>query len=740
MGGDSLIQEPEVEVSYPSGNQLLFYSKGFLINRISFVHVYWNMDMQGPMDLLKNITEDLVRQLKHELAKVNKPIKSFELKQGTSSIWDNQQLQDLFSEKSMDGAVVCLTLVDMFSRIQTQLNSLLKSVPDNYDVKDNVLLHRRVKRSAEFVSNETFSYIDDPFLMRCLNPHLKNRTRREILGGVALGVGIWNSFRINNIESHIEKLSSKYNSLVDYVSLMGNRHAQMMADVELMKRLLHMLTSNNYRKILASAMSTSDRLRDTVDNVVEIVTSGRQRRISPRLINGDDLIEMFYNLQQKAKELNSVLLLEQPTDLYDVQASYGYDQSGLVFRVYAHVPLASETETLSLYEHVPFPLSYQSLKANLTITPDTGVDKYLAVLSVGENHRYRVLSEVDIQNCFKLRNYFLCSGRNILRLDMQNSCIGSLWLMDQGLVLKNCLMKREPLQEVAVKLSPQEWLVFSPEPLTKSAKCNKGLTQNIRFEKQTRLSMPEDCEVSLSRFHLSTDSNIFVDFKIKVHEWRYFGKVFSTNVPDNHSFDHVIDQITVSRDMYEEDLEFLKHKFKATDDFLSKVWNSISNLNLFSMFGNVYMFLIYVAVIWLLIVCLLQGWYKKLLCCFRKRKVRNDSSIIRPVRTSSIRYSKPSETVILRPDQGPPPYESISEEATAPIVVSNDEPPTIAHSVGYRPDGSIVGSNLWTDKSSCFLRKIPEGQDSANFVCHHHDPIHGCNGIFRQKMFPITKK
>jgi len=145
-GSESLVREPEVEINYPTGNQLLFYSKGYLINRISFVHVYWSMDMQGPMNLLKNITSDLTDHLKSELSKFNKPIKSFDLKQGTSSVWDNRQLQELFSEKQLDGAVVLLTLIEMFSRIQNQLNSLLRSVPDNYDIKDNVLIHRRVKK------------------------------------------------------------------------------------------------------------------------------------------------------------------------------------------------------------------------------------------------------------------------------------------------------------------------------------------------------------------------------------------------------------------------------------------------------------------------------------------------------------------------------------------------------------------------------------------------------------------
>src|SRR5574343_1685455 len=198
--------------------------------------------------------------------------------------------------------------------------------------------------------------------------------------------------------------------------------------------------------------------------------------------------------------------------------------------------MASKSETLSLFEHIQFPLVYQSMATNLTITPDTGLDRFLAVLPTEaspDGHKYRVLDEPSLQNCFKLRSYYLCSGRNTLRLDIRSSCIGSLWMQDHELVLQNCNMKIEPLQEVAVKTSPRQWLVFSPELLIRSVKCGKNIVQSLRFERQTLITLIDDCEVTLLKFVLSTDTSILMDFKVLTHEWRYFGNVFSPSTRVN---------------------------------------------------------------------------------------------------------------------------------------------------------------------------------------------------------------
>jgi len=697
--------------------------------------------MSGPLGLLKKITTDLESRFRLELAKSGRTVKHFELEQNVSSVWSDNTLQDLYSEKQLDGAVVSLTLLEMFSRIHYQLDNLLRSVPDKYDINDESLLHNRVKRSMDSHQNvsEGFSFEEDPSLMECLHKNSSERVKREILGGIALGVGMWNSYRISTIESHFANLSSKFNVLVDSVSLLSSQHTQLAADVELMKRLIHMISSNNYRKILAMSVSTSNRLQSVVDDVSDIVTMGRQRKVSSRLINGDSLMELFVKLKKKAVELESRLLLEHHTDIYDVQASYGYSQDGLFFKIYVHVPLASNSETLSLFEHIPFPMAYQSMIANATVTPDPGPDKFLAVMPTEispDGHKFRVLNEVELQGCFKLRNYFLCSGRNTLRLDFKSSCIGSLWMQDHNLVIKNCAMKLEPLHEVVVKTAPRQWLVFSPKLLFISTKCGKNTVESLRFERQTLVTLVENCEITLTRFLLSTDTNSMLDFKVRTFEWRYFGSIFSPTSTADDDLNKIIDKISFSKSKYGlPDLSDLRHYFDVSENRLSRIWEAITNLNLFSWFGNVYMFILYVVIIWLCIMALTKGWFKK--CCCPKKNIipRRNSSIIRSVRSSSVAYNVPVQQQSSTPENNMPPSYSSIVSAPSESFNSNSDPnlmyplvPMVSE-VNQRSGAMYPLVPLESSEADQCLIKFGSG-NHENFICHHHDPIHGCNGSF----------
>jgi len=716
-----------VQINYPEGNQILFDPKGYLINKITFVHVVWTYDLRGPLDLLTNITTDLENSFKAEMAKAHQPIKKIATEKDVTTVWDNDSFKELYSARSLDSAVVSLVLLEMFLRIRNRLESLLTSVPEKYDFNEDSLVHLRTRRGAfdflpieDHLDEEFFDHLEDSALMDTDQSVNTTRDKRELLAAASLAMSMWNSYKISEIEGHIANLSSKYNHLVDATTLISKKHSQLAVDVVLMKRLVQMIVNGNSRKILATSVSASDQLKDTVDNIVSIVTSGRQRKISPRLINGDALAELFVALTRKAKELESELLISHPTDLYDVQASYGYSQSGVVFKIFCHVPLAGKTQKLALLEHVKFPLAYQSQMANATITPDPGPDKFLAVLPVGlqttsSGHRYRVLNEAELQSCFKIREYYLCSGRNVLMTNIGECCVGSLWLRKNDLISKNCELKVEPLHEAVAKLSPRSWLVFSPEPRSISISCGKNIIQSLRFEHQTRINLVEGCDIALGSHLLSTDANVLFDFQIQTHEWRYYGNIFTglTETPEN--VNQMIDEITATKGKYGlKDLSHLKHYFEASSNHLSEIWKAISSLKLFSWFGNIYTFFVYVLIIWLCYIALVRGWFKKLFCPVKKRT--HDLPVMRPIRTPIIRYRAPSARILDDLEaQGPPPYASIVDPS-APLM----------------GNGQVCISSDTSSNDACNI-KLGRNQKLCDFQCHAHDPIYGCTGVFRKR-------
>lgn len=710
----------------------LLYSS-YLLNRITFVHVAFSLDLSEPLMLLENITASLNQSFYKELVKARHQVKEIKTEEDVLSIWGDGSFQDLYHARSLDDATVCLILLEMFMRLKSQLHNLLVAVPENYGLDNSQLIHQLTKRAAmNFLPHDTsmgtnyhnidindfWPKVEDKDLANLTSSSFLNRDKRDVLGGLALGVSLWNSYRLDQLEDSLRNLSAKYNQLVDATNLLSAKHSQLAMDVVLMKRLVEIIVHSNYRKVLANSISSSDQIRDTIENVVSIITSGRQRRVSPRLINGDALAEIFLALTRKAKDLDCELILDHPTDLYDVQASYGYSKQGLEFKIYAHVPMASRSQTLALFEHLPFPFSHQSIMANASITPSTGVDKFLAVLPMSQSsssmadHRFRILSEVELNSCFKLRDYFLCSNRNVLRLKLSHSCIGSLWLKEKDLISRNCDLKIEPLHEAVVKTAPKEWLVFSPYPASFTVKCGTKTVESLRFEYQTRLSLVEDCELTLKDHYLSTDSNAMLNFKVKTYEWRYFGSLFEGSPEDINAF---IDDISATKNKFGvKDLSHLRHYVEVSSGLLSGIMKSISNLKIFSWFGNIYSFLLYVAIAWLCYLAISRGWFKK--CLFRRKRTQ-DTLIARPLRTPIIRYRSvkaPSNDL-----EQPPPYASI--EMNSPSAPAMDE----SSSVTYH---SEVASD------SCLVKHKNKNQKMSDFICHSHDPVNGCSGSFGQKV------
>lgn len=729
--------ENTIHVSYPDGNQILFDPKGFLVNKIAFIHVKFIVDMQDPLKMLDKIILDLNEAYLAEVKRSNNRIvNKVNTQDDIASVWGDGSLAALYNDKNLDGATVCLTLLEVFLRISIQLKGLLTSVPEKYDVHGGTMIHDRTKRAVGLLA-----------------------------GGVAIGISLWNSHKISVLEKHLTDLSSKYNKLIDSTVLLSEKHNQLAADVEIMARLIKMIASSNYRKILATAISAQDQLRDTIDNVVSIVTDGRQKRVSPRLVNGDDLAKLFLSISRQAKDINCEMILTQPSDLYEVEASYGYSKEGLVFGIYLHVPVVPKSEKLALLEHIPFPIYHQSFLMNSTLTPQTGLDKFLAVLPTSlatqENgiasHKYRVLSEVEFQSCHQIRDHFLCAGRNTLRTDIDNSCIGSLWLKDKDLIKKNCDIKIEPLKEVAAKLSPKEWLIFSPELYTAPALCGKNIIKSIRFEHQTRLRLAEDCDLSLKHHILTTDVNIMEDFKIETHEWRYFDSIFDEVIKEEEDFNEVIKEISSSKGKYglnKTSMAVLKHHVEPTNDQLSKIWSAISNLNIFAWFGNVYTFLAACLIIFVLYLAITRGWFKS---CFSSSD-SGSPEMERPMRPVLLSY-RPNEAILSAPllqsnlekpksleEPKPPPYSSLLLEeagAQAPSAPFLDEISNVTSNESFLNQNSIKIENEAKQNSyspvnplaMCVVKSIPRGRSIQDFICNHHAPgtVQGCSGYFKRK-------
>jgi len=693
------------QVEYPTENQVLFRNKGILANTLTFTHIRFRVNLTKPLKELDDMIWKVKQAYKTEMDHYNEFLPLEGGDDEVDRLFAKDEKGVLFQKGKLDGAYMLLHILDTFTRYKKDLRNLLSAVPTDYaEVQKDQFLHRK--------------------------------TKREILGAIALGAATVNAFRISSLEKHFEAMSSQHNTLVDAVTLLNEKHSQLAVDVQIILRLSQVMES--HRKVFSTAMTLIDRLRGTMDDVVSIITSAQRRRVSVRLINGESLDKLYRTMKIRAKVSGLEMLVEKPSDIFDLESSFAYEPDTFDFCIYIHFPLLHPKEKLKLYEYIPFPL-LESLTLNATIVPDVKESKYLGIIPLKggpdktgiPKHKFRILSEAELQSCSRFRDYYLCGNRNTLRSDVQSSCISALWLQSFKLISKNCDMKIEPIREFAAKISPNKWLVMSPEPFLGTVTCGNEALKPTYFSNQTLISLPENCEIELVSNFLSTDLNLMVDFEIERFSWSYSSSVFDGIIEGKTDVRSVVREIIKTRSKYGiPDINHLKYNYTAPPDIIGSLWDSITNLSIFSGFSNIFSFAIYIVVAYIVYVAVSRGWVTKCLKFGRKSKPK--ATLVRPLR-SSVRYRPPQRPRVRKQEsfEVPPPYSSIlMEEGRA---LKRDYPKLLPSAPslegGARSEDSI---SISIDEPCAILD--PKG-DPKDFVCIYHLPYskEGCSGYYNTK-------
>ena len=551
-----------VKTRNPTDNQILFRERGSVINKATFLHIKFSVNMSETLMELDKVKNSLNKTLQLNLEQSKKGmselapfligLKTFD----TNSIWSLKDIEKMYTSRSEDGVVINSMLLRMFEKNIDELLNTLMVLPSK-SIKEKS--HERSKRFDIFGS---------------------------VIGSAALALGTRNAFKISEIERSLQNFTQKYNLVIDKVSLLDEKHERLAVDTFILKELIILLESQSYHKLITLIVTLNDQLNRVTSNVHSVIAASQQGKVSTELISGKDLIQLFEAVTIKAHELGCDMILEHPSDIYEVESTYGYDKEGQNFAIYVHIPLVEKEERLRLLEYVPFPI-LQSKELNATILPIVKQENLIALLpneNVRANeipsHKYRILSDLELGACQRIRNSYICGGRNTLRTDIENSCVGSLWLREHTLIAKNCDMKISMLNEYVVKLGLRKWLVFSPSPLSTSIFCGKDSRENVRFEIQTEIEMIEDCKLSLSNHLLTTDVNVGIDHTIRVFDWVFSGNIFKDLSDNKDQLSAMIHQFMSSRDELRiRDLENLKHFYIPSQDQIGKIWEFLSSLN-----------------------------------------------------------------------------------------------------------------------------------------------------------------
>ena len=184
--------------------------------------------------------------------------------------------------------------------------------------------------------------------------------------------------------------------------------------------------------------------------------------------------------------------------------------------MFLHVPMVKPEKLLKFFKFIRFPLT-QSHTTNFSMVPHMDSE----LLAVGQNHQYKILSQADLIDCEHLGATFLCKGRDVLRSDLEKTCLGSYYLENKTAILEKCTFDFKEAEEQVFQISPTNWLISSPVDYSARIICDTTF-KTVKISSSTMIQVLPGCSVTLKTHTIDPDSNTIEEDSEAIHyEWNW---------------------------------------------------------------------------------------------------------------------------------------------------------------------------------------------------------------------------
>jgi len=242
-----------------------------------------------------------------------------------------------------------------------------------------------------------------------------------------------------------------------------------------------------------------------VDTHVQTVQQLQNHRLAVGTFSAHQLELLHEQVNELAREGNYQPLTKKSSDYYQIDISYfcnGKDPMMIL-----HVPCLDPINLRTLYRNLPFPIPaglnghYSTRTLRDTLVPcipldDEGqpifkgpkldwayknlypqLETYL--IAVSDRQQNRLISDTDLLTCDKNGQTYICDEMNLLRTNQNQTCLGALFFQSQGGVFSNCSFKQKHANSEVFQLSPDQYLVYSPNHKRGQVSCPNGTTQGM---------------------------------------------------------------------------------------------------------------------------------------------------------------------------------------------------------------------------------------------------------------------
>jgi hypothetical protein len=390
------------------------------------------------------------------------------------------------------------------------------------------------------LANSTLSMIRQRTINMQLNlptssitPHAGEKKRfLDLIFGIAgTAFGISNQIQITRINSIIAKEIHRTDMLVD-ISQLHENHLHSL-DLQISNTAKTISDFVQYSPAVASQALTGMlmHVNNVQTKVEDALEQAQLHRLSHKIFPNSVLETIKANIDLTAEKHGYISFVKQTTDLFQIPLSYVYQPNNETVALILHVPFVKSEYLLTLNQYLPFPLSH-NLSPNHSLTPAVG---QYDILAYSGYETFKLVSQSDLAACHKMGETYFCKGRNDLRTDMQETCMGSLFLQQGKGVQRNCKFEINPAREQVFKLAYNKWTIATQKQYTTYQVCGKNRRPMI-ISPGAIITLDPGCKVRLQTHILTADTLEEIEMTPTYFTWNWnASQIFPDLAPSQFS-------------------------------------------------------------------------------------------------------------------------------------------------------------------------------------------------------------
>ena len=163
--------------------------------------------------------------------------------------------------------------------------------------------------------------------------------------------------------------------------------------------------------------------------------------------------DVLKKIDQMTKENGFVSDVTKITDLFQIPLSYMYQPNNKTIALLLHVPLVIQEYSLNLNQYLEFPLTH-NLSPNHSLMPSVGQNDIIAFSGFDT---FKIILQSDLASCHKMGDTYFWKGRNDLRTDNTETCLGSQYLQQGISIQKDCKFEINTAKKQVFRLAHNKW-------------------------------------------------------------------------------------------------------------------------------------------------------------------------------------------------------------------------------------------------------------------------------------------